>query len=152
MFLSFFASHLSAQCNVQTNERDDGVKVRFIRPDRVGLCDRFVLGLSMQTNGKQFFVVTLSVFETDAVRLQGKLTLFFENNKSSTFELYRSEITTVKGSPATISIFIANENGLANISNSDIKMAVVQLEDNTYQTISVKINADILKKQYNCLK
>ena len=66
-------NQIFAQCNVQTNERDDGVTIRYIRPDRVGLCDRFVLGLSMQTNGQQFYVMALTIFETTAARLQDKL-------------------------------------------------------------------------------
>jgi len=106
----------------------------------------------MQTNGKDYFVATLSVFETNAEKLKGNLVLFFDNKKSSTLELYRSEITSIKGSPAAICIFVADANDLANISTSNVRMALLQLEDNTYQNVGVKINGDILKQHYSCLK
>ena len=93
-----------------------------------------------------------NVFETNATKLKGNLTLKFANNKSSTFQHFTSELTTYKGYPATISIFIADKNGLANISNSNITMALLQLSNDVYQTVIVKMNGDILKKHYNCLK
>lgn len=149
---SILSLTISAQCRVQTNQRDDGVTVRYLSPDRVGFSDRLILALSMQTNGEQYFIATLSLFETNATKLKGNLTLKFANNKSSTFQHYTSELTTYKGYPATISIFIADKNGLANISNSNITMALLQLSNDIYQTVIVKMNGDILKKQYNCLK
>lgn len=152
IFLYLFAIPVTAQCNVQTNQRDDGVTVRYLRPDRVGFSDRLILALSMQTNGEQFFVGVLSVFETNALKLKGNLILKFTNNKSSTLEHYRSEITTFNGYPATLSIFIVDANGIANISSSNITMAVIQLADNVYQSVPVKMNSDILKRHYDCLK
>jgi hypothetical protein len=106
----------------------------------------------MQTNGKEFFVSTLSVFETNAVKLKGKLILKFANDKSSTLEHYRSEITTYNGYPATISTFLVDASGIENISSSNITMAVIQLADNVYQSVPVKMNGDILKRHYDCLK
>ena len=149
---ALFAGHTSAQCNVQTNERDDGVTVRYLRPDRIGFSDKLMLALSMQTNGEQFFVVTLSVFETTAIKLKGNLTVKFANNKSSTLEHFTSEITTFNGYPATMSIYTADLNDLQNISASNIKMVLLQLDNGIFQTVPAKMNADILKKHYNCLK
>jgi hypothetical protein len=150
IILLFYAPF--SQCNVQTNQREDGVTVRYLRPDRIGFCDRLILALSMQTNGKEFFVSTLSVFETNAVKLKGKLILKFANDKSSTLEHYRSEITTYNGYPATISTFLVDASGIENISSSNITMAVIQLADNVYQSVPVKMNGDILKRHYDCLK
>ncbi|BAV06173.1 hypothetical protein FLA_2189 [Filimonas lacunae] len=84
--------------------------------------------------------------------MKGNLILKFDNNKSATFEHYTSELTTYNGYPATISIFLADAIDLATIASSNIKIAMVNLADNTFQTVSVKMNSDILKKQYNCLK
>jgi hypothetical protein len=142
----------NAQCDVQTNQREDGVTIKYLRPDRVGFSDRLILAISMQTNGEQFFISTLSVFEKTAVKLKGELTLKFANNRSSTFEHYRSEITTYNGYQAVVSIFITNESGLINILNSNITMIMLQLEDNVYQTIPVKMNSSILKQHYSCLR
>lgn len=146
------SSKISAQCRVQTNQRDDGITVRYLSPDRIGISDKLILALSMQTNGEQFFIATLSLFESNAQKLKGNLTLKFSNNKSSTFQHYTSELATFKGYPAAISIFIVDKNGLANISRSNITMAMLQLSDGVYQNVIVKINEDILRKHYNCLK
>lgn len=149
---SLISLSISAQCKVQTNQRDDGVTVSYLSPERIGFSDKLILALSMQTNGELFFVTTLSIFETNAIKLKGNLTLKFENNKSSTFQHYTSQLTTYKGFPATISIFIADKNGLTNISNSNVTMAMLQLSNDVYQSIIVKMNGDILKKHYYCLK
>lgn len=148
----FLSLYISGQCRILTNQREDGVTVRYLRPDRIGFGDKLILALSMQTNGEQYFVATLSVFESNAIKLKGNLTLKFENNKSTTLEHYNSEITTYNGYPATVSIFVAGNTDLLNISSSNITMALLQLADNVYQTIPVKMNGDILKKHYNCLK
>ena len=150
LFLLFNQSH--AQCNVQTNIREDGTTVKYLSPDRVGLNDKIAIGLAMQTNGEQFFVTTLTIFEKDAKRLTGTMTLKFANNKSSTFEHYKSEFTTFKGMPATISIFICDENDLQNISSSNVTIVMVQLDNGEYQAVKAELNSDILKKYYNCLK
>jgi len=143
--------NIKAQCRVLTNQREDGVTVKYLRPDRIGFGDNLILALSMQTNGEQYFVATLSVFEHDAIKLKGNLTLKFSNNKSSVLEHFTSEITTYNGYPATVSIFVADKNDLANISSSSLTMALLQLENNIYQTIPVKMNGNILKQHYNCL-
>jgi hypothetical protein len=146
-----FSITAKSQCRVQTNEREDGVTVRYLNPDRIGNSDKLILALSMQTNGEQFFIVTLSLFEKKAIKLKGKLTLKFANNKSSTFQHYSSEITTFNGYPATMSIFMTDNISLKNLSSSNIKIAILQLSNEIYQTIPVKMNSDILKIQYNCL-
>jgi len=140
------------QCRVQTNQRPDGVTIRYLTPDRVGYCDKLMLALSMQTNGEEYFISTISVFEQNAMKLKGALTLKFENNKSSTFLHYRSEITTYNGYPATISIFQVAKGDFDNIQSSNVKYVMLQLETDIYQNVSVKMNADILKKHFNCLK
>ena len=104
--LSLFSKYSFSQCNVKKLERDDGVTIQYTRPDRIGYCDKFVLGLSMQTNGKDFFVVALCLFETNVEKLKGDLVLFFNNEKSSRLQFYGSELTTVKGTPATMNTFI----------------------------------------------
>jgi hypothetical protein len=143
---------LLAQCKVLKNERGDGVTIRYLNPDRIGFSDRLTLALSMQTNGTDFFIATVSVFETNAIKLKGSLTLKFANNKSSTFQHYRSEITTYNGYPATMSIFLVDKIGLDNVSNSDVMIAMLQLSDGVYQSVMAKMNTNILRKQYDCLK
>ena len=150
--LLIIAGQTSAQCNVKKLERDDGVIVNYTRPDRIGYCDRFVLGLSMQTNSKDYYVVALCIFENNAEKLKGDFILFFNNNKNSRLHLYRSESTTIQGLPATMNILSVDENGLKNIMSSNIKMATAQLEDGVYQSIKIMANSDKLKTDYACLK
>lgn len=140
-----------AQCRVQSNEREDGVTIRYLRPDRIGRSDKFMFAVSLQTDGKLYYVATLCVFEFKAEKLQGNMVLKFANNKSSTFAHFQSSITTFNGYPATISIFVADENDIKNISSSNLKYAMMQMESNVYQNVSVIMNGDLLKKQYACL-
>lgn len=141
-----------AQCRIQTNEREDGITVKYMSPDRIGRADKFYMGVSMQTNGREFYVVTLSVFPTKAQDLTGKMTIKFANNKSSVLEHISSHETTFNGYPATISIYNADNNDLKVISSSNLKYIMVQLDNGIFQTVIVELNYDILKRQYNCLK
>lgn len=141
-----------AQCRVQSNEQDDGVTIKYLRPDRIGRSDKFMFAVSLQTDGNIFYVATLSVFEFKAEKLKGNMVLKFLNNKSSTLEHYTSSITTFNGYPATISVFKADENDIKNISSSNLKYAMVQMKNNVFQNVSVIMNSDILKQHYNCLK
>lgn len=149
--MSIFSLQSSSQCRVLKNEREDGVTVRYLKPDRIGHSDKLMLALSMQSNGEQYFVSTLSVFEYSAIKLRGNLTLKFDNQKSSTLEHYNSQITTFNGYPATVSVFIADKNDLENISSSNLSLAMLELESGVYQTVPVKMNEAILKNHYSCL-
>ncbi len=153
-FLGILLSNYDSisQCNVQTNRRDDGAIIRYLSPDRIGKCDKFFMGASLQTNGSEFYVATVSVFPTQARNLTGTMTINFSNNKSSVLEHISSQETTFNGYPATLSIFFADENDLKNIKSSSLKYLLVQLDNNIYQTVIVKMNSDILQKQYKCLK
>lgn len=151
--LSLICNYASkSQCRIQTNEREDGSTIQYISPDRIGRADKFYMAVSMQTNGNEFYVVTLSVFPTKAQDLAGKMTIKFANNKSSELEHISSHETTINGYPATISIYNADNNDLKVISSSNLKYIMVQLDNGIFQTVIVKLNYDILKRQYNCLK
>ena len=141
-----------AQCDVQKLNRADGVTVRYMRPDRVGISDKMMLSLSVQTNGEQFFVVALSIFQSKAVNMKGSMTIQLENDKSITLQHFTSQPTTFGKFPATNSIYTLKEADLAMISASDIKSVTLQLESGETDTITPKANADILKVQYSCLK
>ena len=152
LVILIYPSILFAQCKVQFNKDDNGITMRYIAPDRVGHSDKLFLGLSMQANDEQYFVATISIFETNAIKLKGNLVLKFSNNKSSTFQHLKSEYTTFNDYPAVISIFNTSDNSLSNITNSNIQMAVVQLENGLLQSVPVVMNSGILKNQYLCLR
>ena len=141
-----------AQCDVQKLNRADGVTVRYMKPNRVGISDKMMLSLSVQTNGAQFFVVALSIFQTKAVNMKGTMTIQFENEKSITIPHFASQSTTFGKFPATNSIYTLGENDLPVIAETDIKSVTLQMEDGEMVTIVPKANADILKVQYTCLK
>lgn len=142
----------SAQCRVQTNHRDDGVTVRYMSPDRVGHSDIFFLGLSMQATSESYFIASVSIFEHSLQGFIGNMVIKFKNNKSSTFNHISDIETTFNGYPATLSIWETDKNDLINISQSDIQFVLMQLDDGVAQTIKPLFNANILRKQYNCLK
>jgi hypothetical protein len=153
LILSLLSSiFLNAQCRVQTNQRDDGAIIKYMSPDRIGKADKLFMGASMQTNGTEFYVATISIFPNVSENLTGTITIKFTNNKSSILEHVSSQSTTFNGYPATLSIFYADKNDLANINTANISMILLKLESGILQTVAVKMNSDILKKQYNCLK
>jgi hypothetical protein len=151
IFPLIISFHTQSQCRVLTNHRDDGVTVKYLRPVEIGYSDKLMLSLSMQTNGVSYFVTTYTVFEYEALKLRGNLTLKFENNMSFSLEHYSSQLSTANGYPTTVSIFFAEKNVLANIFKSNISMAMVELENGVHQAVPVRMNADVLQKHYTCL-
>jgi len=141
-----------AQCDVQKLNRPDGVTVRYMKANRVGISDKIMLSLSMQTNGAQFFVVALSIFQAKAMNMKGTMTIQFENDKSITIQHFASQPTTFGKFPATNSIYTLGENDLPVVSEADIKSVTLQMEDGEMVIITPKANADILRVQYTCLK
>jgi hypothetical protein len=139
------------QCDIKTNNRDDGTVIRYLRPDRIGYSDYLILALSLQTNGQSFYVAALSVFQNEAHRLTGTLNLGFHNNNSSRLEMYRSELTTYNGHPASLTIFEADENDLKNIGQSSLKFVLLKLDNGINQTVNIKMNENILKYHFLCL-
>lgn len=152
IFIILISKQISAQCDIQTNNREDGVTVKYLRPERIGFSDKLLLALSMQTADEQYFVCTLSIFEKESIKLKGDLIIKFTNNNSSTLELSNSILTTFNNYPATISIYMADSNDLINILSANISMVSLQLQNNIFQVVVAKKNADILKKQYSCLR
>ncbi|MCB0741157.1 MAG: hypothetical protein KDB92_08945 [Chitinophagaceae bacterium] len=147
-----FTSQAVAQCTVQTINRDDGMTVRYLSPERVGYSDELLLMLSMQTVGETYNICVVSIFEKEALKLKGNLSIKFNDNSLSVFKHYTSIFTTFNGLPATLSIFVVdNKSDLLNIAHSEINFIGVQLENGVYQAIKPKMNANVLRKQYNCL-
>ena len=152
-FLNLFClTEIYSQCRIQTNQRDDGATIRYMSPDRIGRADKFFMGASMQTNGIDFYVATISIFPNNAENLSGIMTIQFANSKSSKLEHISSQPTTFHGYPATLSIFYADTNDLKNIATSNMKMVMVRLQDGTLQLVKVSMNSNILEAQYKCLK
>ncbi len=142
----------SAQCNVKKNQRDDGTTIYYTRPDRIGYCDKFFLGLSMQTDGTNYYLCAVCIFQSNPQNLKDKLTLFFNNNKSSTLQYYKSEETTMQNMPAVLNIFKLDANALNNISNSTLKMVMGRLNSGLIQDVPIMFNANKLQLDYSCLK
>ena len=140
-----------SQCRVQSSERPDGVTVRYKSAERVGKADMLMLALSVQTNGTNYYVTTLSVFPNTSQDLTGKLTIEFTSNKSIILEHISSNKTTFNGYPATVSIFEIGNRDLRLISTSYLKNIILQLDSKVFQTVPVTFNKEVLKKQYNCL-
>jgi len=140
------------QCDVQKMNRADGTTVRYIKPDRVGISENMMLSLSVQTNGSKYFVMVLSVFQKSAVNLKGKLKIQLDNSKSVILDHFTSQATSFGKFPATNSVFPLSDTDLPLIAAADITVVTLQLESGEEITITPMANADILKKQYNCLK
>jgi len=141
-----------SQCNVKSVERDDSVKVRYTRPDRIGYCDKFFLGLSMQTDGTNYYLVALCIFKENTQKLSNCLTLFFQNDKSFKIKYVNSETTTLQNEQAVANIFVLDSNVLNNITISNLKMVTVQLNDGIIQSVPIMFNSDKLMIDYNCLR
>jgi len=92
------------------------------------------------------------IFQNNQQNLKDKLTLFFNNGKSSSLQYYKSEETTMQNMPAVLNIFKLDDNALNNISNSTLKMVMGRLNSGLIQNVPIMFNSNKLQLDLSCLK
>lgn len=144
------SSNPQIPCNIQTTNRLDGTTVKYIKPDLVGLGNNCELGLGIQTNGQDFFLVTYVRYFNQAKKIIGNLGIKLLNGQSIELRLYKSELSTIQNENIGTSIFILKDSDINILKDSWIKVAVFQESNNINQIIPLNQNFDILERQLNC--
>ena len=147
-----FKLNSSAQCNVKTNNRPDGVTVNYMNPDMVGKGSSCELGLSFSTDGSNFYLNTTVLYFTTPKKISGDLIIELSNNKSLVLELYTSELATMKGSEVSVSVFILSSSDVNELANNKLKKVIFKETGGKNQIIIISQNSDLASKQIKCLR
>ena len=143
--------NISAQCNVKTLNRSDGVTVRYMNPVPIGSTSSYELGLSVQTDGYNYFINTMVRYAGSVLKLEGTLKIQLHDYSSVELELYRSEIAEVYNETVTISLFYVPDNIIHKLTTAKIKTVVFTVVNGNHVIIIPTKNFAVLQTQINCL-
>ena len=149
MFL--LTSRVWSQCNVQSNKRPDGVTIKFARPELLSKNDKAELGITLQTDGKSYYLGTVVRFlGAYSKKSVGSLTIRYSNNSSSILKLTESSLSYNRGSNVGIALYKLLLNDIKLIKANSLKTIYFKTEDNLIHLFKVSSN-NIMVKQINCL-
>lgn len=137
-------------CDYEIINRDDGVIVTQYPPIPISSDDNLQFGLSISSNGYEYYLTALIRFFEKATKISSDLTIRLENNEMLTFKLVNSGLSYIENSEAAIGVFLINKNQTQSLKNSGILTVSFMLEDNLMHTLECKINSAVLSKQLHC--
>lgn len=142
---------LIAQCNCEKIKREDGTTVTQCPPSLVSSDNTTEIGLSISSNGTDKFVSLTIRFTGQAKEVIGNLRIRTMDNNLFTLKLINGGLTYVGNSQVANAIFLLTDAHINFLKNSNTQTVSVTLTDNLLHIYTVKMNADILKKQLKCL-
>ena len=138
-------------CNIKTVNRNDGTTVRYLNPELIGTGNKCELGLSIQTNGLNYFMSVTVRYFTQAYKITGSLKIKLANEQSLELPIYTSELANMQNENVSLSIFYLNSNDIVKLKNSTIKTVAFQESSQIYQLILLNQNSDVAMRHLNCL-
>lgn len=138
-------------CNIETTRRPDGETIRYINPELAGKSGSMELGLSVQTNGRDYFLST--VVRSTGIKYKIKNNLFAEltNGESISLSISRSEIAYVNNEEVRLAIFEMTLSDQLKLQNNNISKVILQESTGKYLIFSISKHS-IVKQHLNCLK
>lgn len=140
-----------AQCNCEKIKRDDGTTVTQCPPKQVSADNSTEIGLSIASNGTSNFLALSIRFKETAKNVTGKITIRLADNNMFSMELVNSTLSYIGNSQVTNAVFTLTTSNQELLKKSDIKTVSFNLTDNLLHTYNLTMNADLVKKQINCL-
>ncbi len=136
--------HGYSQCNVQTSNGANGAKFKYLNAEQVGNgvgCD---MGVSISTNGTNYFFNTNVKYAKKSVKSGGTLVVALKNNQSLNLKLYNCQITKTNGKNSDVVMSVYS------LTSSDIeKLKKVQIEKIVFTEVGGKDQSIVLSKNYD---
>ena len=109
-----------SQCKVKTNYRSDGIIVRYQNAEMIGSGKNYQLGLSVMTNGKNYFLCTTIRYFSSPTKTIGTLKIALKNNHSFELKLYTCELTKDRDEHLALGVFYLTESDVAQLKQAKI--------------------------------
>jgi len=138
------------QCNIQSNYKPDGTIVRYLRPEMVAGNEKLEVGLSIQTNGSNYYLATIVRYLSTAYA-PGDLTISNDLNQTSVLKLLRAEKTYLNGNDVYLAVYMLSKYDIKKLASSTLKYIMFETSDNTLNALKVSKNKDVIGIQYKCL-
>jgi len=142
----------SDTCRVKLNKRPDGVTVKYLNPKPIGQNNFCQIGVSLSSNGLEYFLNTTVRFAQNAQKSSGNLLVQLSIDNSLDLPLYKSELAVLGGETVSLNVYELSSEDISYIKEGLIKTVSFRQQDGIFQVIQVSMNQDILKQQLACLE
>jgi len=142
----------TAQCNVRTTRRPDGVTIRYLNPELVGNGTGCELGLSISTNGSDFYINTTVRYFVSPKKQINNLKIQFYNDDSAILNLYTSELATMQGENVSLGVYLTTNYDLIKLKSLKIKRIIFTESNGVNQIITLSQNNDLIIRHLKCLE
>lgn len=140
-----------SQCNIKTNKRSDGTTIRYLNPVPIGTGTKCEVGISIQTNGEDYFLNTVVRYFSTPSETIGTLKIQLANGQSLVLELYTSELATMNSENISVNIYYLSDDDITKLSKYLIVTLVFTETTGMNQIIRSATNSNAAMKQINCL-
>jgi hypothetical protein len=152
LILSVLIQKGYSQCSVKTNNRPDGVTIKYMNPQMVGKGTGCELGVSISSNGKDYYLNTTILYFGTPVNSTGTLMIELSNHQSLNLTLYSSELATIESSEISANVYLLSKADVDKLKNNIIKKIIFKEAGGKNQIVILSKNFDVASRQINCLE
>lgn len=141
-----------SQCNVQTSNSSNGTTFKYLNSEMVGSGIGCELGVSISTNGTNYFFNTNVKYAKKPVKSGGTLIVTLKNNQSLNVKLYSSQITNGKKPEMVMGVYSLTPPDIEKLKKAEIEKIVFQEVGGKNQSILLSKNSDVAIRHIKCLE
>lgn len=141
-----------SQCNVQTSNSSNGATFKYLNSEIVGTGTGCELGVSISTNGTNYFFNTNVKYAKKPVKSGGTLIVTLKNNQSLNLKLYNCQIANVKKSEVVMGVYSLTQPDIEKLKKSSIEKIIFQEVGGKNQSVILSRNFDVALRHIKCLE
>lgn len=154
LLITFLVTHLVfSQTEIKTNNRPDGVTIKYFTPTPVAIASSHEVGLSLYKNmtTKQYFLVVVVLFKKESPKqLTGNLLLQSTGTKGLSLKPVFHKIINMNGQNAASSMYLLTNRDVNELKINNLKL----ISFNAYNQpvgLTLTKNKDLVAKQLSKL-
>lgn len=153
LFLLLSAQGFS-QCNVQTSNGSNGSTFKYLNAEMVGTGAGCEMGVSISTNGTNYFFNTNVRYAKKSVKSDGTLVLVLRNNQSLNLKHYSCQVVPgkTKNSDVVMSVYSLAAMDIEKLKKASIEKIVFTEVGGKDQSIVLSKNFDVATRHLKCLE
>lgn len=141
-----------SQCNVQTSNGSNGAKFKYLNSEAIGKGVGCEIGISISTNGTNYFFNTNVKYARKPVKSEGALVIALKNNQSLNLKFYSSQIANANNSDAVLSVYSLSSIDIEKLKKTPIEKIVFTEVGGKDQSIVLSKNFDVALRHLKCLE
>jgi hypothetical protein len=141
-----------SQCKVQTSKSSNGGIFKYLNSEIVGNGKGCEFGVSISSNGTNYFFNTNVKYVKKAVKSGVNLIVALKNNQSLSLKLYNCQIANSKKPEIVMGVYSLTQPDLEKLKKSTIEKIVYEEVGGNNQSITLSKNFDVALRHIKCLE